>query len=214
MRQDAQADCKPQAGFTLVEALVALTLLSFSLALFGAALRLEQRVVDAGRARERLLAFGAGVDAISDLLTRAMPVVDMDDEQQRKILFNGQPTHVTFVTLSQGTTNAGGLLAASISFNQGGFGMTGGDIRLVTETTRLGDRPQFNRKGSGATSLVANVDAATFRYFGSKLTGQPAKWYDTWSEEVALPQLIMMSVSVRLRRDPQALEFVYRLCDS
>jgi hypothetical protein len=197
-----------------VEALAALTLLSFSLALFGAALRLEQRVVDAGRSRERLLAFGAGVDAISDLLTRAMPVVDMDDEQQRKILFNGQPTHVTFVTLSQGTTHVGGLLAASISFNQGGSGMAGGDIRLGAETMRLGDRQQFNRKGSGATSLVANVDAARFRYFGSKLIGQPAKWYDTWSQEVALPQLIMMSVSVRLRRDPQALEFVYRLCDS
>ena len=213
MRQDTQADCKPQAGFTLVEALAALTLLSFSLALFGAALRLEQRVVDAGRARERILAFGAGVDAISDLLTRAMPIVDMNDQEQRKILFNGQPTHVTFVTVSQGATHVGGLLAASISLNQGGSEMDGGDIRLGAETMRLGDRQQFNRKRSGATRLVANVDAARFRYFGSKLT-EPAKWYDTWSEEVALPQLIMMSVSVRLWRNPQALEFVYRLRDS
>ena len=81
MRRDTQADCNSRAGFTLVEALAALTLLSFSLALFGAALRLEQRVVDAGRARERILAFGAGVDAISDLLTRAMPIVDMNDQE-------------------------------------------------------------------------------------------------------------------------------------
>jgi hypothetical protein len=62
--------------------------------------------------------------------------------------------------------------------------------------------------------IVANLDAARFRYFGTKVAGQPAKWYDSWSDEVALPQLVMMSVSVRLRRETQAFEFFYRLSES
>jgi type II secretory pathway pseudopilin PulG len=196
-----------EAGFTLVEALAALLLLSVTLALFGAAFRLEGHVGEAGRARERLFASGAGLDAISNLLTRAMPIVDPTDEQQSKIIFNGQPHRISFVTLSEGTVHPGGLLAASISYRTNNIGA--GDIRVETETMRLGETRLAPSKGTGSTPLLANVRSARFRYYGSKLAGRPAQWYDNWTDEMLLPRLVMLNVTVQLRRDSQALEFVY-----
>jgi type II secretory pathway pseudopilin PulG len=210
MKRGSKSASRSDAGFTLVEALAALLLLSVSLALFGAAFRLEARVGEAGRARERLFAFGAGLDAISTMLTRTMPVTDPTDEQQPKIIFNGQPHQIRFVTLSEGTIHPGGLLSASISYrdNDGA-----GDIRVETETMRLGETRLFPGKGAGSAPLLADVRSVRFRYFGSKLAGRPPQWYDSWNDEMFLPELVMLNLVVRLRREPQVLEFVYRVSE-
>jgi hypothetical protein len=143
------------------------------------------------------------------LLTRAMPIVDPTDEQLPKIIFNGQPHRISFVTVSEGTIHPGGLLAASISYRTNDLGA--GDIRVETETIRLGETRLSPGKGAGSAPLLANVRSARFRYYGSKLAGRPAQWYDNWTDAMLLPQLVMLNVTVQLRRNSQALEFVYRI---
>jgi type II secretory pathway component PulJ len=207
-RSDRAPNC--ESGFTLIEALAALLLLSAVVVLFGATLRLELKVGEAGRTREQLLAFNAGIDAISHLLSRALPVRETADEQQQRIIFNGQRDHITFITLSEGTIQPGGLLAASIKYRS--LSSEIGEISIETESIPVGDtRPAFQRRQATPTTLLAKIHGARFRYFGTKMAGQSPQWYDQWNGEIQLPQLVIMNFLVRVRGYPQELEFAYRL---
>lgn len=200
----------PQSGFTLIEALAALILLSTTLGLFGAALRFEQKAGATGHYRDELFAINAGTDALSHLLARAVPMLDPSDDNQARIAFSGRPETIAFVALSAGSIQRGGFLRASVGLHP----LRGGDNEVTVETSSIatGAADALLRNDLATTAtLIPNVRYSRFRYFGTKLAGQPAQWYDQWDREQFLPQLVMMTVQVHLRGGPRELEFVYRL---
>jgi hypothetical protein len=199
-------------GFVLIEALLALVLLSFVLALFGTALHFGQRVLEAGRARDEVARFATGIDAMSRLLGRAMPVLERTTSgSQPVVLFEGQPNRVAFVTLSQGEVQAGGLLATVIAFEGSSRPNQLGSVALGTLPLRLGERLSLANVAEGTDILVPNVRSVELSYFGSKADGQPAVWHGTWAGASVLPQLVAMRTRLRLNRQDHTIEFTFRL---
>lgn len=197
-------------GFILVEALVALILLSIMLVLFGSALQLGQRVVEAGRTRDQLAAVAAGVDAMSRMLAGAMPVLDRTNEEEPVVLFEGQPNRIAFVTISEGETHTGGLVAAVIRFNAAA-GANSGAVDVGTALIPVGDRLSLATEVSGQEILIRRVRDLEFSYFGAQAKGQPATWHNAWTGATLLPQLVSLRARVLLQRREELLEFTFRV---
>ena len=175
----------PQAGFTLVEVLVAIALLATIGAIVFGSLVTTTRVVDAGRehaAREqtvrRILRIMADEVSISTRI-QSFPWVGMNGTQE------GQPADtIAFLGISDGI----GALAAKESEL----------IRVVY--TREGDRLiRFSRRNLyGLTDesldqveLANRVKGFNVRYFD----GQTRVWTDEWLTTSKLPKALLIEVT-------------------
>ena len=100
-----------QAGFTLVELLVALT---FTAAISGfiiAGFQLVRGTSAIAYARENAEEVDAAAMQLRGLFARAMPATTIDDgDRSARLLFDGRTDTVTFVTLSEATAFQGGLM--------------------------------------------------------------------------------------------------------
>lgn len=196
-------------GFFLLEALLTLILLSTTVVLFTTALHLGQRILTVSRQNDQFAAFTAGMDAIAGLLGRTIPVTERSDTQSPIVIFEGGPARFAFIALSQGETHVGGLVATAIRFTPKG---NKGVIEVRTSVLHVGERPSLGAitdggKG-GRETLVQNVNAAEFRFFGAK-TGQPALWHSTWSRDGQLPKLVSLRARVWLRGRNETFEYTF-----
>jgi hypothetical protein len=133
------------------------------------------------------------------------------DTRSPIVIFEGGPTRFAFVALSQGETHAGGLVATDIRFAPGG---QNGVIEVRTSSLPVGERLSLRTVIEGGTggreTLVQDVNAAEFRFFGAK-NGQPALWHSTWSGEGMLPKLVSLRTRVWLRARYETFEYTFAL---
>ncbi|MCC6890678.1 MAG: hypothetical protein IT536_19310 [Hyphomicrobiales bacterium] len=200
-----------RSGFVLAEVLLALVLLSVTLTLFGAAFQLGQRLLNEARARDHLAAHTAGIETMSRLLSRTMAIESNTDKLQRALLFDGRPDRVAFVTLSQGDTHTGGLLAVLIRFNRAAGSNMAGEVDIGTAMLPPGGQLALDRAGGGRAILLRNVHGAEFEYYGAKGEGHAAMWHRDWHGATLLPQLVSLRTRLRLNRRDHMLEFAFRM---
>lgn len=104
----------PQAGFTLLEVLVSLALLSLLVgALFAGSASLH-RSWDATRERDGAGNADAAALMISDWLAQAVGVLELGPEGVLHGTFKGRQDGVEFVTLGQGRALPAGLVRVSV----------------------------------------------------------------------------------------------------
>jgi general secretion pathway protein J len=177
------------AGFVIVEALVALILISMTLALFATTLTFARRVADAGGLRERLADAATGVDAMAGLLAGALPVREPTPTGQTRVLFEGRPDALSFVTLSSGETQAGGMLAVTIGF-AAGRQRSGPGVFFSSSPIGLTTPPSLTPAGIPLQPLSRKMMPLQFSYFGSPVEGRPVRWHDEWANATRLPRLV------------------------
>ena len=85
------------AGFTVLELLVALALLALMLAAMPSALRLGARALSAAVDLERNAERRAAMDFIEQRLVQASPIYEHRADGRSRIAFRGAATAVTFV---------------------------------------------------------------------------------------------------------------------
>jgi general secretion pathway protein J len=178
-----------QAGFTLVEALVAITLLSLlSIALTGA-LRLGIDSWTRGSAHSDHLSHILAVQSLlRDIVGQAYPYFLSSDPTRGYVDFDG-------------TSDSLALLApAPIA-----LGVTGrARFRLsVAKRDGLSDfmmtsQPELGVADASSTiqkkTLFAGAASIKFAYFGRLWSETAAHWHDHWSGQAALPQLVNIQV--------------------
>jgi general secretion pathway protein J len=178
-----------QAGFTLLEALVAVTLLGLlSIAL------------------TRGLWFGidawARGSAHSDQLSRILAVQGLLHEvigQAYPYFLSGDPTR-TYLDFD-GTSKSLVLLApAPVAF--GGAGRSRfrlsvdkrdgrSDLIMISQAElAAADAPSTVEK----KTLLSRAASVTFAYFGNLRSDTDARWHDHWTAQTALPQLLQIKV--------------------
>jgi general secretion pathway protein J len=174
-------------GFTLVELLVALTLMGLlSLVLFGG-LHFGRRVWEASEAEtaadNRIRAFQV---AFAELLARAYPEVNKGDPSRRAIEFAGEPARISFLTPDP---NASGQLIRATFSKHGSKLLEAVASELAREKSETIVDPR-----------LPEIARLRFAYYGVLLRGQKPAWHAQWTDTTMLPERVSVHVDFAERR--------------
>jgi prepilin-type N-terminal cleavage/methylation domain-containing protein len=182
-------------GFSLIEMVVALALLSLTLAMMPGAIDMARRAAGTAPRLERAAAISAALDVMGRWLPTAMPSLTVDDVRQRVPAFDGQADRVSFAAPAPASVKTGGVMLYQLRLLQAA-GARAGRFDLAAELAPLTtDGPdQSARPAAEKHVLVEDVARLSVRYFGLPANGDggPA-WQDSWSGRMELPQLVEIS---------------------
>ncbi len=182
------------AGFTLLEILLAMTLMSLILASIGSGLHLGRRSWETGLLYESVAEVEEAARAVAAQLAQVFPVSLAREGAAATVAFNGRANACRFVTLSEGGGQWGGLNLMEIGDQAGG---RGSEVTVWTRVFRAEEWANAARQSTRAVSLLR--DAAYFRlsYFGEVRKGSRPVWSDDWVDRESLPLLIGVRLGAR-----------------
>jgi general secretion pathway protein J len=179
-------------GFTLLELLVAMTLLAFlSLALI-AGLRFGTNIWR--KSEEKNIALNdqrTALRIIDANLGRLYPKFITLSPTQNYVDFDGAAGRMNF--LSAAETDTGFLMRDTLEAVRSGGGLA----------LRIGWTPDLARDGAGgkAQILLDRLSSVEFSYFGVAGDAKEPAWYASWHQQAAAPTLIRIHV---VQSDPGA----------
>ena len=170
-----------EAGFTLVELLVSLALLSMAAVLIvqsfsvdrGALLRLQART-----------STGEEIEAAQDLIRSRVEHLFAQthfDSSGPSVQMDGASDHLEFLASSPNLLTPIQRYRLSLS--------PGGDLDLAGQTTGGGSA------SSSDPALLHNVQRLEISYYGPSGTGQAHAWSDDWSNRTTPPELVRVRLS-------------------
>jgi general secretion pathway protein J len=201
----AYASEDEQAGFTVVEVLVAFTLFSLLSLLVVSSLRFgtkawERSNQHSGRLDETIHAQAL----LRRLIGTAYPSFVTSPGGAGYVDFDGDAGSVTFLSDGPMSLDHGGRLRFTLSTEQHN-GQT--DIMLSS-------RPELEHADGSALSarriLLAKVEAVAISYFGMKREGGPAQWHDDWHRERELPEMLRIKIKFTSGDTGASSDFIIR----
>ena len=182
-----------QAGFTLVEVLISITVLAMLGTLIATGTRLGGR---AWSSAERQTNGSDEVVLVQDFfrrnIIRALPIFASNDPRDLTIHFIGAPDTLELMAPQPGTQYRGPAVqerfyVARASGSRALF------VNLRFDTL-------LPSAAQNAAVVLEHVSQVRFAYFGSAGTGMPPSWQDSWSNRGRLPDLIRIDI---VRDDPK-----------
>ena len=179
------------AGFTLVEMLLAMTLMSMLLALAYGGLRASTRATqkgqqileDSGRIR---MAHQFVRKQINQLLPLAF---DQNEDGSERTVFLGDERGIRYVAPMPGYLGWGGPQVQELYFEQGEEG-----LELVLSHALLqGFDEQFLYEAE-PIFLLGDIKAARFSFLGRDENGELTSWAQSWEQVDALPAAVSLEV--------------------
>jgi general secretion pathway protein J len=203
-------------GFTLIEMILAITLLAMIMTMVYASLNIGIRAWDAGEAR---VTTASNWRTVEHFMRRELGQIfptRWRNSRSASIAFEGTKTSLRYVT----TLN----LDASIQNGAAG-GLQWGTLALGNDGNLMLNRQAFDSIAtnfdelttstvSGATPpvrLMENVTAFELSYFGSDNDIADPTWRDEWLDSTRLPRLIRLTVETSRGRDVPPLIIAPRL---
>ena len=184
-----QPRCAAAAGFTLVELLVAVSLLALlTVVLAGGMSLATKRFTRHPERIDRAQRIAAAQDFLLITLADARPLLDQESGAAR-IAFAGGPTQLLFLAPAPESTPEGGLMAYGLRFSPPARGANG---RLELGA-RLFDVPAG---ASGRTTvLLDDVAKVQLSYYGTVAREARPSWHDEWDAAQTLPSLARIAVA-------------------
>lgn len=185
-----------EAGFTLLELLIAVSLMVALFAMMAGTLGFGVTVWDRGesfanRSTELMIA----QRFVRRRLSEALPLTHPGDERRRALAFQGKADVVRFVAGTLAHVGDEGPFLVELRSSRGGNGLEFWWRRIQPDLSDFDD----NTEGESRV-LMADAIEAEFSYFGANDRGNEVEWQSTWEERVELPRL----VRVRLRLSPES----------
>lgn len=192
--------CQPHnrmRGFTLLELLVAMTLLGLVMTMAFGGLRFGTRVWEAGEVHldQRARLIGAQ-RVMRDMLGRLHPGKSDESADDDKQAVTGSSASIRFIALVHRFPETAGFHRVEIALDH-----TADRPDLVIRHSLLDEVDgaattwQAGDADDRATAiLVEGVSAVAFRYFGRRTGDDEPAWYNDW-QDTALPNLIRIDVS-------------------
>ena len=185
---------RAQAGFTLIEIVLAMVLLSVMMLLLYSGLSFALRSWDAGDAHGRRTADRRiGENFLRRELTEVFPM-RWKDPMAVKLAFSGEAHRLRFVSTRPVGIAVGGLALVSVEAEGDA---RKGERNLVMRRAM----PDEAAKDFGpldqaekASVVIAGVESVTFSYFGAENDFSEPKWMDTWPYPNRVPQMVRVSV--------------------
>jgi general secretion pathway protein J len=179
-------------GFTLLELLLAVSLLSLITGSILGGLHIGRRAWETSRASESLDEVESALRAVSTLLSRAYPApIAAQDASTGQILFEGRPNSCRFIMLSEGNAQWGGLLVAEIAMEPNG---PAANLAVWTAIFRDVESALAGRETMARTAVLKDLASFQLSYFGVVEPGKPPVWTDAWERRIAPPRLIGVKI--------------------
>lgn len=185
----AEGAGRHDAGFTVVELLVALSLLSLiSLVLFAS---LRFGILAWGRGAthtDRVEHITHTQNLLRRLIADAYPLFSTDGSNRAQVAFDGTTTSLRLLAASPIALGGAGRswFALSLDLRDGRAHV------ILTSKPELADRDDASTLISRA--LIANVERVDFSYFGRLRSDKVAQWRERWTGEGSLPELVRIRV--------------------
>jgi general secretion pathway protein J len=184
-----------QRGFTLLELLVAITLLGVLMAALFGALRLGARVWETGEAR---LDASARLQVVQDFLRQQLgetvPLAEVEGDLGASpvMLFVGTSDSLRFVSLLPAHLG-GGVSLMELTLRPPAQGGAPADLVLRMRPLDLtSDSPV--RPEAEERVLMAAIESLEIAYFGAERPGAAPIWWQEWQGQRSLPALVRVRV--------------------
>ncbi|WP_363352167.1 prepilin-type N-terminal cleavage/methylation domain-containing protein [Methylocystis echinoides] len=181
-------------GFTLLELLLAISLVALITASLMGGVNLGRRSWETSRASEALDEIESAARAVSSLVARSFlvhPEQTQRGQSEPAPVFLGAATFCRFVMLSEGGAQWGGLILTEI-------GSEGGDeLAVWTKIYRPQEGLAPTRATMRKTVLLRGLAALEIAYFGAPQQDQSPAWSGGWRNAGALPTLVSVKISAR-----------------
>jgi general secretion pathway protein J len=185
---------KREAGFTLVEIVIAMVLLGAMMLLLYSGLAFALRSWDAGEVNGRRVAdWRISENFLRREISEVFPL-RWKDANFVKFAFEGERDHMRFVSSRAAGAALGGLSLVGLEMEQGA------DLRaprnlVMRRAMASDDVNDFGPLQDGQKSVIAaGVEAVEFAYFGSENDFTEPAWSDAWKYPARMPQMIRMRV--------------------
>jgi general secretion pathway protein J len=184
-------DTSAQAGFTLVELLVALALFSLLVTLLFDNVRAGLLAWHRGSAYAEDLGRSVHVqDALSRLIGNIYPMAVTDGAGITRLQFEGTKESISFLGSAPVVASAGGKFRYTVAVEH----QQNRTDLILRAAPELADP----RDASVSTKsvLLSDVAGAEFAYFGEESTERRHQWQDVWKLRADLPRLIRVKVGL------------------
>lgn len=180
-------------GFSLMELLIAITILGFILTLLFAAFRFAQRSWDAAEQRiEKTSQAQIGRQFLTNLITQASPLV-WKNSPEKYVAFSGTTTAIRLVTELPAHFDGGGLqqVALMVETDEAISSLIFSNAPLNREVIDFDVQSNDN-----SHVIIEKAKKIVFSYYGPEKTGPvptaeaPSVWTNKWEKTEQLPKLI------------------------
>ncbi|MBW1678788.1 MAG: prepilin-type N-terminal cleavage/methylation domain-containing protein, partial [Deltaproteobacteria bacterium] len=194
----------PQKGFTLLELLITVVILSLIVGIAGGAFRLSIRVWEKGEEKmEEFRKTRIVLDRLAQQIKSFYPYW-IKEEDKYEIAFQGEANTLTFVSpISLQSPMITGLVLVQYLLEHDRNPDEGGDL-ILRESLLIGDDlspvslEESEKEGSGVT-LLSGLDELTFDYYVLPPDSKEGEWLESWvwkeqEEDMMLPQAIRITL--------------------
>ncbi|HOW75883.1 MAG TPA: type II secretion system protein GspJ [Candidatus Competibacteraceae bacterium] len=187
-----QAD-RCQTGFTLLELIVAITLMGLVLVVLYSGLRLGLKSWDGGEQRaEATNRLRLAQEFLRRQLTQSITAYQVNERQERNVAFAGRSDVIEFVAPMLAQLGQGGLYRVRIE---------AGDGRLwIRWRPYLPTDPEAGEQRE--TVLLEGVSNVEWAYFGLEQADGPEsspqwQWHSAWTNPQRRPQLVRLNLNLQ-----------------
>ncbi|MGD8580830.1 MAG: prepilin-type N-terminal cleavage/methylation domain-containing protein, partial [Lysobacterales bacterium] len=178
-------------GFTLVEILLALTLLSMLMALAYGGLRAATRAADKG---QTVLQDSGRIrmahQFVHKQLNQMLPLVFAEnDDQTERTVFVGEPQRIRFVAPMPGYLGFGGPQVQELALVRGEKGLD-----LVLNHALLQGFEEENLYVRAPILLMGNIEDGQFSFLGRDENGELSAWTNQWDDGSILPDAVALDL--------------------
>ncbi|HEX6142309.1 MAG TPA: prepilin-type N-terminal cleavage/methylation domain-containing protein [Geminicoccaceae bacterium] len=198
-----------ERGFTLLELLVAITLLGLLMAGLLGSLRLGARAWETGAGRLEASARLITIQGfLRDRLTHAIPLFLPDPAGRESLAFTGGPETMTLLTTLPDQLGAG-LHVVTLGVREDDEGVS--HLGFAWRPLNLDpDGVPLPTMEAGRRDLIRDIAGLELGYFGARGRDPEPAWHEAWEDEQVLPTLIRLRV-VLGEEDPRRIpELVVR----
>jgi general secretion pathway protein J len=183
-------------GFTLLELLVAMSLLTIIVVMILGGLRFGRRAWDVADRVDQTASTSAAQLLLRDLLSRAEPLGIPDDQGRLQLGFQGTQDHLVLVVNLEGHTTAGGIHEIDVSYRPAteASQTSGGAVRVTLRPFRPAVKATQTTSATEDRELVEKATGIQFRYFGRPNADDKPDWHKDWQRATRLPDLIGLTV--------------------
>jgi general secretion pathway protein J len=184
-------------GFTLVELLIAITLLGLLMVMLFGGLRFGTQATTAAssivvRTSEIATAYGF----LREALGNAQPLPVDDATPQPRVMFDGDADHLEFVALPPGHLAPGDFHRLYVGLDDAPRSNDGGRRPLMLRWNGVPRGPGASEPVAVPPSILRDrVGRVEFAYFGPGENGEPAAWQPRWQAAKSLPDLVRIRIT-------------------
>ena len=183
-----------QAGFTLIEMLLAITLLALLIAGAYGGIRTAAKAMHAGeRAIDRADRLRTAQVFLRSQISHIVPLTYERDETENTVhVFDGNAQFMRFVAPMPGYLSRGGPYVETLELRPGANG-----LQLVFTDSMLNGYDASNPQTDEPVVLIDGIRGGQFQYRSLDDQGQLTDWFSQWPDPSITPLMIRISLDMQ-----------------